>query len=199
MTYVKTNWVDDVTPLSATNMNNIEDGIANVYDGAWERISGITVASALTQVEFANLDSKYNEFRIVCEGISATTGTKDLIIRFNSDSSTNYNSLKVSGGGAFLFTSYSAFSSIPVSSVFVANNRGVDNIAVINITNSKATTIKKVFIDMINYSSTFAVNEIVQMKGNWTNKTDKINSIQLSASATNGIGVESKFTIWGAV
>jgi len=28
MAYVKTNWVDDVTPLSATNMNNIEDGIS---------------------------------------------------------------------------------------------------------------------------------------------------------------------------
>jgi len=27
--YVKTNWVDDVTPLSATNMNNIEDGLIN--------------------------------------------------------------------------------------------------------------------------------------------------------------------------
>jgi len=33
MAYVKTNWVDDVTPLSATNMNNIEDtlnGLGNV-------------------------------------------------------------------------------------------------------------------------------------------------------------------------
>jgi len=29
MTYVRTNWVDDVTPLSATNMNNIEDGLIN--------------------------------------------------------------------------------------------------------------------------------------------------------------------------
>jgi len=28
MAYVKTNWVDDVTPLSAMNMNNIEDGLA---------------------------------------------------------------------------------------------------------------------------------------------------------------------------
>jgi len=28
MAYVKTNWVDDVTPLSATNMNNIEDAVA---------------------------------------------------------------------------------------------------------------------------------------------------------------------------
>ena len=27
MAYVKTNWVDDVTPLSATNLNNIETGI----------------------------------------------------------------------------------------------------------------------------------------------------------------------------
>ena len=33
MAYVKTNWVDDVTPLSSTNMNNIEDtldGLGNV-------------------------------------------------------------------------------------------------------------------------------------------------------------------------
>jgi hypothetical protein len=27
MAYVKTTWVDDVTPLSAGNFNNIEDGI----------------------------------------------------------------------------------------------------------------------------------------------------------------------------
>jgi len=27
MAYVKTDWVDDVTPLSATNMNNIEEGL----------------------------------------------------------------------------------------------------------------------------------------------------------------------------
>ena len=33
MAYVRTNWVDDVTPLSSTNMNNIEDtldGLGNV-------------------------------------------------------------------------------------------------------------------------------------------------------------------------
>jgi len=30
MAYVKTNWVDDVTPLSATNMNNIEDKLLQV-------------------------------------------------------------------------------------------------------------------------------------------------------------------------
>jgi len=198
MAYVKTNWVDDVTPLSSTNMNNIEDGIANVYDGAWERISGITVASALTEVEFANLDSKYNEFRIVCEGISSTTAARDLLIRFNSDAGANYNSLKTSGV-TFTYTAYSALNHIPVSGFLVANNWNVDNIAVINVTNSKATTIKKVFIDMIGYSNSYSVADILQIIGNWKNKTAKINSVQLLASATNGIGVGSKFTIWGAV
>ncbi len=33
MTYNKTKWVDNETPLSAQNLNKIEDGIKGVYDG----------------------------------------------------------------------------------------------------------------------------------------------------------------------
>lgn len=27
MAYVRTNWVDDVTPVNAENLNNLEDGV----------------------------------------------------------------------------------------------------------------------------------------------------------------------------
>ena len=30
MAYERTNWINGTTPLNATNMNNIEDGIAEV-------------------------------------------------------------------------------------------------------------------------------------------------------------------------
>ena len=33
MAYTKTNWVDGFTPLSAENMNNIENGILNIENG----------------------------------------------------------------------------------------------------------------------------------------------------------------------
>ena len=33
MAYTKTNWIDDTTALSASNLNHIEDGVADAHDG----------------------------------------------------------------------------------------------------------------------------------------------------------------------
>lgn len=35
MAYSKTSWVDDVTPISATNMNHIETGVYNLNNALW--------------------------------------------------------------------------------------------------------------------------------------------------------------------
>ena len=34
LTYNKTNWVDNSTPVNAENLNNIENGISNLYSSA---------------------------------------------------------------------------------------------------------------------------------------------------------------------
>lgn len=51
MAYTKTNWIDDVTPLSATNMNNIEQGIFDL----------VPVLTAGNIVLFKCLDEISNE------------------------------------------------------------------------------------------------------------------------------------------
>jgi len=88
MAYVKTNWVDDVTPLSATNMNNIEDGLAeqvllSEIENAWENIYKTTLSTNTAQLDIS-VASKYNEFRIVGRNLKSTNaGIVDLKIRFN--------------------------------------------------------------------------------------------------------------------
>ena len=47
VTYNKTNWVNDVTPLDANNMNNIENGIENLVNEV--NGSTITVDSELSE------------------------------------------------------------------------------------------------------------------------------------------------------
>lgn len=40
MAYTRTQWEESVTPLSAQNMNNIEDGIEELQDGKVDKVSG---------------------------------------------------------------------------------------------------------------------------------------------------------------
>lgn len=48
MAYVRLTWVDDVTPLNADNMNNIEDGIV-------ENKSGIEEAKAESEIDSSTI------------------------------------------------------------------------------------------------------------------------------------------------
>lgn len=45
MAYTKTTWVDKVTPLSAQNMNKIENGIAELFTNIIPFIAGTTLTS----------------------------------------------------------------------------------------------------------------------------------------------------------
>jgi len=64
MAYVKTNWVDDVTPLSATNMNNIEEGLANINPrvAALEALTGNFQPTTWLEVQQLSRDGKGEDF-----------------------------------------------------------------------------------------------------------------------------------------
>lgn len=44
--YAKTTWVDEVTPTSAGNLNNIEQGIADAHAGLIDQMTGVTLNTA---------------------------------------------------------------------------------------------------------------------------------------------------------
>jgi len=64
MAYVKTNWVDDVTPLSSTNMNNIEDGLANIRPrvAVLEALTGNFQPTTWLEVQQLSRDGKGEEY-----------------------------------------------------------------------------------------------------------------------------------------
>jgi len=64
MAYVKTDWVDDVTPLSATNMNNIENGLANINPrvAVLEALTGNPQPTTWAEVQQISRDGKGEEF-----------------------------------------------------------------------------------------------------------------------------------------
>ena len=85
MTYVKTNWVDDVTPLSATNMNNIENGFTQVSKyNAYQslEITKLRMELVLTQlnsVGFYDLFDTTDDVNLALTDATVDTGTQDVI------------------------------------------------------------------------------------------------------------------------
>lgn len=50
MSYLKTTWIDDVTPASATNLNNIETGIVELQDRVQALNGGNKIQSGLGSI-----------------------------------------------------------------------------------------------------------------------------------------------------
>ena len=69
MAYVKTTWIDDVTPLSATNLNNIETGIEQLSVG---------LAGIITLWSGAKIAIPSGWF--LCDGTNGTPNLQDRFI-----------------------------------------------------------------------------------------------------------------------
>lgn len=61
MPYIKKEWINDLTPLNATNMNHIEDGIYDVTQTADTNENNIGDLTALDTSEKTNLVNAVNE------------------------------------------------------------------------------------------------------------------------------------------
>jgi len=104
MAYVRTNWVDDVTPLSSTNMNNIEDGLINTNNieeglvnirhqvAALEVLTGNFQPTTWLEVQQLSRDGKGEEyFEVGDQFMVDYDGTPQLcnIIAINQDTPTD--------------------------------------------------------------------------------------------------------------
>jgi len=84
MAYVKTNWVDDVTPLSATNMNNIEDELSqvskvNVYQSLeTTKLRMELLLTQLNSVGFYDLFDTTDDVNALYTNATVDTGAQDV-------------------------------------------------------------------------------------------------------------------------
>jgi len=65
MPYSKTTWVNNVTPLNATNMNHIEDGIGEAMQEAADNTTNIGDLSELETEDKSNIVNAINEQRAI--------------------------------------------------------------------------------------------------------------------------------------
>ena len=193
MAYVKTTWIDDITPISATNMNNIE----NCIDETFIKIAEQTLASAVAQVDFDSIPSGYKNFRLMIDGIKTTPTEANLSLRFNDDTVTThyyYQTVTVSN------SAISALGAVD-GAIIITNGLGgsdrIHSFGVLEISNFNPLKAKRVSGSL--YMQTLAA-ATAQMQyiisGNWNNTTTGISKISLIGVLAN-IGIGSRFVLWG--
>ena len=179
--YTKTTWVDDVTPISATNLNKMEEGI--VDDGTWVKIAEQTLVSAAAQVDFTSIPSGYKNFKLMIEAISSTGSNDVILMQFNNDvGASNYK------------TGITASSRINLGNLLCAYTGGF-SFANILISNFNPLKTKRVLSQNITQDGTTISGSVADF-ASWLNVTTEINKILLK-TLSEIIGIGSRFVLWG--
>jgi hypothetical protein len=151
----------------------------------YEPISTTTLGSAAASVSFTSISGSYTDL-IIVGNWSLSTG-QNILLRFNSDSGTNYSETDVGGDGS----SASSGRDSNRTDIRSGYNNGSDrSMNIINIMNySNSTTYKTVILRWNTSEYVFA------RVGLWRS-TSAITSISLTAGAGN-INSGSTFTLYG--
>jgi hypothetical protein len=151
--------------------------------------------SSTTSTTFSSISSSYTDLFLVCSAGNTTTST-NMLIRFNSDSGSNYSQITLSGTGATAASNrYSSVTAIYVIERFemtsASNTYSTSNINIQNYSN--ATTYKTTLSRSSTVNSGAAGTDVTV--GLWRS-TSAITSVTVLVNA-GAFSSGSTFTLYG--
>ena len=97
------------TPITASDMNNIEDGVEAVTDATWFLLDSDTLSSSVATFDIA-VPSGYDKYKVVFSGLPTVSST-ELRCKLNGYSTNVYNYILIQAASAIPgFTSSANFS-----------------------------------------------------------------------------------------
>jgi len=158
-------------------------------------IQTYTLTTSQTAVTFSSIPNTYQDLLIIGRGIRtiAGSGSNNLRIFFNGDSTANYNSVNTYGvNGTYGSASLYSTDSPHGGSVGDPNQGG--NFNFIQIFNYTSTNIQKSwFTNVCNATGQLRYD----IAGNWNTSNAAINSISLNTNGSEGLAANTQFTLYG--
>jgi hypothetical protein len=153
-------------------------------------IATTTLGSAQTSITLSSIPSTYTDLLVVAS-IGCVSPQQAYVIRFNSDSGSNYSWTRLSGIGTGLASSARASSQTYISGFEIGNStdRGVQTFHLNNYSN---TNVFKTGL----FRTGYATYHTSAIAGLWQS-TSAINSITLSSSGVANLVAGSTLTLYG--
>lgn len=193
------------TGSSFTNLVKYNDflGPNSAYiPTSYESIASATGTGSSGTITFSSIPSTYASLQLRCLSRNSATGTGsgDVLLRFNSDSGSNYAHHHIRGNGSVAAASGSATQTSIRFDNFSTNNGEAANIMTVGI------------IDIHNYASTTQNKTVRAFQGNDNNgnstaiirlnsglwmSTAAISTITLTLNLANNFTTTSQFALYG--
>lgn len=155
-------------------------------------LSQITLAANATDVTFSSLPATYGDLVLVASARSTTAGSGEdsLDIRFNSDTGSNYNMVRMYGtGSSAISATNTSVTSMPIGRIGYASYNFAPNI--IQIMDYSATDKHKTVLGRANVAEAV----VYATAGRWAS-TNAITSIAISLGSGNIVS-GSTFALYG--
>ena len=154
--------------------------------GTYEPIATQTLATAAASVTFSSIPSTYTDLVLIVNA-AHSSGSASTLMRYNSDSGTNYSGTRLIGNGSAASSEQTTSATQCDIGYFNANQSN----SIVNILNYANTTTYKTCL--VRANTTDYVFGQVQM---WRN-TSAISSIFITNSSSVNYVVGSTFTLYG--
>ncbi len=172
--------------------------VADLADGAWEKIAEQTLATAVAQVDFSSIPSGYKNLKIIFD-VGGTNTAQNLMLRFNDDGGARYRHQDIVALNTTLSTSGIINDTAIILSTAIPPTNAAFSFGIVDISNFDALKEKRikaeVYYDGSATPSTASLR-IGIVGGAWNNKTNEINKISLIAT-TYQFEIGSRFVLWG--
>lgn len=155
-------------------------------------LANITLGSSAASVTFSSISGTYRDLILVCQPLSASP-PDELVMQFNADTGSNYNTSYMHGDGSSRYASYynSAGYLTFHPNAYVYGSRSLENIA--HILDYTATDKHKTAL----IRSNTADNATAAVAGRWAN-TSAITSIKVYCRFGN-LAAGSTFALYGVL
>jgi hypothetical protein len=156
-------------------------------------LANITLGSTASSVTFGSIPATYRDLVLVAETIAGTNQSN--LVRYNSDSGSNYTTLVMRGYGASITESLSTTDNV-LYITYSGIGSGQKCLTTLSVMDYSATDKHKAALHRSNYTGT-ATTFVEAMATRWAN-TAAISSIQFFAS-TGSFAIGSTFSLYGIV
>ncbi len=142
---------------------------------------------------FSSIPATYTDLRLVLVGFWTTAGPSDLMIRFNSDSATNYSQTRLTGNGTAAASARTT-SATQIEVIESLPSTTIPGLTTIDLFSYAGSTYKTVLATgSPDLNGSGIVSRVV---GLWRS-TSAITSIELKSSNNNLLGTNSTATLYG--
>jgi hypothetical protein len=156
----------------------------------YEPIATTTLGSAASSVTFSSISSSYTDLVLV-SNLYGNGGAANVLVRFNSDTGSNYSSTTITGNGS----SASSLRNTSTDSIFMINSgsslNGAWGTFIMSVNNYSNATTNKTALARFGAAG----NEVTSTVGLWRN-TNAINAIEIRTSSNTYLA-GSTFTLYG--